>query len=219
MADWGHFMGGINKLGTITKDMENKTYIDGNGNIVIQGIDGATITINPDNSNEIRQLIIDFGSKLTDLPSEILKMIENKQDLNSDVKTGANLYLTVMAELYEHPGHRQLKFGLTITNLTKEIRYFNQPFFKVFPKFEIKEGVEHDTFVMIPENDNKFPKRLEYGEPTYLNYEIKQGAYDMFQKLLDKDPEAYIQAFDNTTVGELYESNKFSIQELFKHLN
>jgi hypothetical protein len=89
----------------------------------------------------------------------------------------------------------------------------------VFPKFKIKEGVEHDTIIMIPENDNKFPKRLEYGEPAYLNYEIKSGAYDMYQKLLDKDPEAYIQAFDNTTVGELYESNKFSIKELFKHLN
>jgi len=198
--------------------MENKAHIDGNANIVIQGVDGSTITINPDNSHEIRQLLISIGSKLNELPLEILKMIEDKQDLNSDVKTGANLYLTVMAELHEHPQHRRLKFGLTVTNLTKEIRYFNQPFFKVYPKFEIKEGVEHDTFVLIPENDNKFPKRLEYGEPVYLNYEIKPAAYEMYQKLLDKNPAAYIQAFDNTTVGELYESNKFSIQELFKHL-
>src|SRR5690606_20547891 len=103
-----------------------------------------------------------------------------------------------------------MKFGLTITNLTKEHRYFNQPFFKVTPKFEIKEGLEHDTFVMIPENNNEFPVRLEYGQPAYYDYEIKDGAYEMYKKLLEKDEDASIQAFSNTTVGELYESNKFS---------
>lgn len=198
--------------------MDNKAHIDGTGNIIIQGVDGATIIINPDNSSELRQLIMDFGSKLTDLPTEILNMIESKQDLDSEIKTGANMYLTVLAELHEDPAYRRLKFGLTITNLTKENRYFNQPFFKVYPKFEIKEGVEHDTFVMIPENNNSFPKRLEYGEPLSVSYEIKPGAYDMYQKILDKNDGAYIQAFTNTTVGELYESNKFSIKELFEQL-
>jgi|ERR1035437_1089463 hypothetical protein len=199
--------------------MDNTAHIDGNGNIVVQGVDGATITINPDNSTALRQLIMDFGAKLTDLPTEILTMIEKRQDLNSEIKTGANLYLTVLAELYELPGCRKLEFGLTVTNLTKENRYFNQPFFKVYPKFKIREGVEHDTFVMLPKQPNSFPKKLEYGEPLSVSYEIKDGAYDMYQKLLDKNGEAYIQAFVNTTVGELYESNKFTMKKLFENLN
>jgi len=199
--------------------MKNTAHIDGNGNIIIQGVDGATITINPQNTDELRNLIIDFGTKLNDLPKDILEMIKNNQDIKSEATKGANLYLTVMAELHTHAQHRRLKFGLTITNLTKEHRYFNQPFFKVTPKFEISEGVEHDTFVMIPENDNNFPVRLEYGQVVSYNYEIKDGAYEMYKKMLDKDEKANIQAFTNTTVGELYESNQFSIEKLFEHLN
>ncbi len=199
--------------------MTNNAKIDGNGNIVIQGVEGATITINPNNSQELRQLIMDFGAKLSDLPADILKMIEQKQDLNSEIKNGANLHLTVLTELHEFGGGSRLKFSLTITNLTKENRYFNQPFFKVFPMFEVKKGVEHDTFVMFPEQGNVFAKKLEYGQPFSVTYEIKPGAYQMYEGIMKKDKEgSYIQAFTSTTVGELYESNKFSIKTLFENL-
>jgi len=197
--------------------MENTAHIDGNGNIIIQDVDGAIITVNPQNTGELRNLIIDIGTKLNELPKNILELIKNNQDIKSETAKGANLYLTVMVEL--HAEHQKLKFGLTITNLTKEHRYFNQPFFKVTPKIEILEGVEHDTFVMIPENDNNFPVRLEYGQVVSYNYNIKDGAYKMYKKMLDKDEKANIQAFTNTTVGELYESNQFSIEKLFEHLN
>jgi hypothetical protein len=36
---------------------------------------------------------------------------------------------------------------------------------------------------------------------------------------LEKDDKAYIQGFVNTTVGELYESNAFSIKKMFEYLN
>lgn len=199
--------------------MSNKATVDGNGNIVIQGVEGSTITINPNNTQEIRQLIMDFGSKLSELPADILKMIEQKQDLNSEIKNGANLYLTVLTELHQFGGGSRLKFSLTITNLTKENRYINQPFFKVYPMFEVKKGVEHDTFVMFPEQGNVFVKKLEYGEPFSVSYEIKSGAYTMYEQIMAKDKEgAYIQAFSTTTVGELYESNRFSIKTLFENL-
>lgn len=198
--------------------MSNQASIDGNGNIVIQGIEGSTITVNPSNAQEIRQLIIDLGSKLSDLPAEIITMIEQKQDINSEIKNGANLYLTVLTELHEFGGGSRLKFSLTITSLTKENRFFNQPFFKVHPKFELSKGVEHDTFVMFPEQGNVFAKRLEYGEPFSVSFEIKDGAYSMYEGILKKDGDATIQAFITTTVGELYESNKFSIKKLFENL-
>ncbi|SRR5258708_3988117 len=198
--------------------MTNRATIDGNGNIVIQGVEGAAITINPNNTQEIRQLIMDFGSKLSDLPADILKMIEQKQDLNSEIKNGANLHLTVLTELHQFGAGSHLKFGLTITNLTHENRYFNQPFFKVYPMFELEAGFEHDTFVMFPDQGNVFSKRLEYGEPFSVTYEIKPAAYKLYEGMLKKDDEAFIQAFASTTVGELYESNKFSIKKLFENL-
>ncbi|GAA4514131.1 hypothetical protein GCM10023173_10480 [Sphingobacterium thermophilum] len=40
----------------------------------------------------------------------------------------------------------------------------------------------------------------------------------MYQEILKKDDEAYLQGFVSTTVGELYESNKFYIKKLFEHL-
>jgi len=196
--------------------MQNQAHVDGSGNIVIQGIDGATIIINPDNSDEIRKLIVDFGTKLGELPKDVLEIMEKKQDINAEIKPGANLYLSVVAEIHEYKEYRKLAFSLTITNLTKENRYFNQPFFKVNPKFTIF-GTKQDTFVMIP-NPNTFPKKLEYGEPLSVSYEIKDGAYKNYNEILVEDSEAYIQAFSNTTVGELYESNKFLISKLIKNL-
>ena len=85
--------------------------------------------------------------------------------------------------------------------------------------FELEKEVEHDTFVMFPEQGNVFAKKLEYGQPFSVTYEIKPGAYQMYEGIMKKDKEgSYIQAFASTTVGELYESNKFSIKTLFEHL-
>lgn len=198
--------------------MKNSAHVDGNGNIVIQEVNGSTITINPNNSAEIRQLIMDFGSKLNELPTDILKILNEKQNLESEIKVGANIYLTVLSELYENKIYNKLKFGLTITNTTKENRYFGQPFFKVWPKFELEPGLEHDTFTMVPEQGNVFPKKLEYGEPYSVSYEIKPLAFKMYEGMLTKNQEAYIQCFVNTTVGELYESNQYLIKNLLENL-
>jgi hypothetical protein len=197
----------------------NQAQVDGSGNIIIQGIDGSTIIINPNNSDQIRKLVMDLGTKLSELPTEILSMIEKKQDISATINAGANIYLTILTELHQNRSYNRLKFGLTITNLTKENRYFNQPFFKVTPMATLEKGVEHDTFIMIPEEGNIFPRRLEYGEPLSVRYEIKPGAYQMYQTVVDKDKDGFIQVFTNTTVGELYESNKLTIKSLFETLN
>lgn len=195
--------------------MENFN-IDGNGNIIIKDIDGSTIIINPDNSEEIKRLIINFGSQLNKLPIEVLNLIENKQKMDETKNIGANLYLTTLAELGTY--HRGIKFGLTITNLTKEHRYFNQPNFKVFPKFEIGNGMEHDTFIMLHTEDIVLPKRLEYGEPFTLTFELKPGFIEMCKTAFDKDADGYIQAFVSTTVGELHESEKYTFKKLMENI-
>jgi hypothetical protein len=197
--------------------MKNTAHIDGNGNIVVQGIDGTEMTIHPENPGALKQLVIDLGEKINELPTDVLKVIEENQDINAEIKTGANLYLTTLVEKVNY-NQASLKFGLTITSLTKENRYFNQPFFKVKPKFEIKEGVQNDTFVMFPEQGKAFPKKLEYGEPLSVSYKL-EPVIKVCQRLLEKDDKAYIQGFVSTTVGELYESNAFSIKKMFEYLN
>lgn len=199
--------------------MENTSHIDGNGNIVIQGLSGSDIIINPSNSNEIRQLIIDIGTNLSSLPKNILDMLNSNQDLSSEIKIGANMYFDVLGDIHAEKRFRKIKFGVTIVSLTKENRFFNRIFFKVFPKFTLKDGVEMDTFTMMPQQENAFPKKLEYGEPHSLTYEIKDGALASYREILDKDKDAYVQAFCSTTVGELYESNKITITHLLERFN
>lgn len=197
--------------------MKNAAYLDENKNIVLQGIDGSEISIHPENPVELKQLVIDLGDKINELPKDVLKTIEENQDINAEIKTGANLNLTALVAKVNY-SQSSLKFGLTITNLTRENRYFNQPFFKVKPRFEIKEGIENDTFVMFPEQGSTFPKKLEFGEPLSVSYKL-EPVMKICQSLLEKDEQAYIQGFVSTTVGELYESNVFSIKKMFDHLN
>lgn len=198
--------------------MENTSHIDGNGNIVIQGLNGSTITINPNNSIEVRQLIIDLGVRLSELPKNVLEMLNAKQDISSEIKIGANIYFDMLGDIHPNKEHRKLKFGISIVSLTKENRFFNRIFFKVSPKFTFKDGVEMDTFTMEPQQQNAFPKKLEYGEPHSLSYEIKDGAFKSYKEILNKDENAYIQAFCSTTVGELYESKKVQISYIFERL-
>lgn len=198
-----------------TMDKENNFVIDGQGNIIINDVDGSTITINPDNSEEIRRILVEFGGELKKLPLDVIKILEENQK-NNKMEINANVYLTTLAELGSM--HRKLKFGLTITNLTKEHRYFNQPTFKVFPKFNLGNGLEHDTFALIHLEEINLPKRLEYGEPFSLSFTISDGFIEMCKDTIKINEEGYIQAFVSTTVGELYESKKFKFKKLFEHL-
>jgi|GEM_PF-1109279 len=199
--------------------MENKTHIDGNGNIVVQNVDGSTIIINPDNTDELKTLIINLGDKLGNLPQNVLEMINKKQDLNKPIEKGANVYLTVLIRTTGYGNSYTFRFGLTITNLTNEVRYFNQPFFKVNPAFQLKEGFKHDTFVMIDDTgESNFPARLEYGQPISASYPIKDGIIENYKQILAEDEDAFLQCFVNTTVGELFESNKLKVSDLLRTL-
>jgi len=199
--------------------MENKTHIDGNGNIVVQNVDGSTIIINPDNTDEIKTLIINLGDKLSNLPQNVLEMINEKQDLNKPIEKGANVYLTVLIRTTGYGNSYTFRFGVTITNLTNGVRYFNQPFFKVNPAFELHKGIRHDTFVMIDDTgESNFPVRLEYGQPISASYPIKEGIIDNYKQILAEDEDAFVQCFINSTVGELFESNKLKVSDLLRTL-
>jgi hypothetical protein len=193
----------------------NKTeaQIDGEGNVVIQNVSGSTITINPDNLEEVRNFLIDFSQKISELPLEVVALLEEKsQQMDNEIEKGANLYLTVIAEIAQIGGNG-VSWGTTITNLTREIRYFNQPYFKVSPKFQLEEGLEHDTFMMMQREGTQveFPYRLEFGQIVNCYFPVNGNAFQMYQQINQED--AFIQAFVTTTIGEIYSSRQYPISK------
>lgn len=192
--------------------MGTEAKIDGNGNIVIQRVEGSTITINPSIPDEVRKALIDHQSLIAELPNKILQILMDNNAKEPPV-IGANIYLglNLMAGTYGIAG---ISISVQITNLTKEIRFYNRPFFKVSTPIE----KNLNTFVMtnvvgIPID---FPRRMEYGEVLSENYQLVQGNIEMFQGLLSKDSEATLTAYVTTTLGELYKSEPYHIKDIVK---
>ena len=122
--------------------MGTEAKIDGNGNIVIQRVEGSTITINPSIPDEVRKALIDHQSLIAELPNKILQILMDNNAKEPPV-IGANIYLglNLMAGTYGIAG---ISISVQITNLTKEIRFYNRPFFKVSTPIE----KNLNTFVM-----------------------------------------------------------------------
>ena len=192
--------------------MGTEAKIDGNGNIVIQRAEGSTITINPSIPDEVRKALIDHQSLIAELPNKILQILMDNNAKEPPV-IGANIYLglNLMAGTYGIAG---ISISVQITNLTKEIRFYNRPFFKVSTPIE----KNLNTFVMtnVVGTPIDFPRRMEYGEVLSENYQLVQGNIEMFQVLLSKDSEATLTAYVTTTLGELYKSEPYHIKDIVK---
>lgn len=192
--------------------MGTEAKIDGNGNIVIQRVEGSTITINPSIPDEVRKALIDHQSIIAELPNKILQILMDNNAKEPPV-IGANIYLglNLMAGTYGIAG---ISISVQITNLTKEIRFYNRPFFKVSTPIE----KNLNTFVMtnVVGTPIDFPRRMEYGEVLSENYQLVQGNIEMFQGLLSKDSEATLTAYVTTTLGELYKSEPYHIKDIVK---
>lgn len=190
------------------KPLEAK--IDGNGNVIIQDTTNSTITINMNNPEEVSKALVNLNDRLSQLPLKIIKLMEEKR-CKKPPTTGANVYLSCYIMVPNNSFNRPKCIGVTITSTTKDIRYFNEPFFKLSSPLN-ENGF--DTFLMT----NKiavvqFPHRLEYGQPVSVHYIL--SANDLFQEILSKDTGATIVAVVTTTLGETYYSNKYEIKNLF----
>lgn len=199
--------------------MANSANPVGSGNIIIQEANGSTISVNLDNGEELKELISRVGNDLKDIPQKFLSLM-NGMPSEAEVSEGeSKVYLTVLVATSGYSlTNSQLKFSITITNLHKEHRYFVNSYFVVNPGFTLEGGtVEHDTFSMVPEQSNIFPKRLEYGEPISITFAIKPGGFYMYEDLLQKEDTAYVKAYAVTSLGEVYESNPFEIKKLVEY--
>lgn len=192
--------------------MSAKVDIDGNGNIVIQKVEGSTITINPAVPEEVRKALIDHQSLISELPDKILQMLMDNNSKEPPV-VGANIYLglSLMASDFGIAG---VTMSVQITNLTKEIRFYNKPFFKVSTPFEKSA----DTFMMtnVVGGMISFPRKMEYGEVVSENYQLVPGNIQMFYELLSKDPDTTLTAYVTTTLGEVYKSEPYPVKDIVK---
>lgn len=193
----------------------NNAEITGDGNLIIQDVHGSTITVNLNNPDEIRTFLINFRDEIKNLSTGILNAINAHQNIEIVPVVGANLYFTVMMQARMQPPHRaEAKFGLTVTNLTKEIRYFSKPYFKTDPRLQMPGAEGLGAFIMFDREQRNFPIRLEYGEVFSLTYDIQPEAIPFFQQIAQYG--AFMQAFISTTLGELYSSNQYDIPQFLQ---
>lgn len=192
--------------------MSAKVDIDGNGNIVIQKAVGSTITINPAVPEDVRKALIEHQALISQLPDKIVQMLmENNAEEPPVIGAIVYLGLSLLASDYGVAG---ISMSVQITNLTKEIRFYNKPFFKVSTPFD--KGA--DTFMMtnVVGNAVHFPRKMEYGEVISENYQLVQSNIQMFQELLAKDPDVTLTAYVGTTLGEVYKSEPYIVRDIVK---
>lgn len=187
--------------------------IDGNGNIVIQDADSSAITINMNNPEDVSKALVDFNDRLSQLPLEVLRLMEEKRNKEVPI-IGANVYLTQYVIVPNGGfGGYSLSVGVSITSTTKDIRYFNEPFFKTSEPIA-ENGL--DTFIMTDKVFQvKFPQRLEYGQPISVQYHFNPEN-ELLRNLVEKNPKATIVAVVTTTLGETYYSNEYEVSKLFE---
>jgi hypothetical protein len=143
--------------------------------------------------------------KLEKEPSTPLPEKEQKDDKNESTYLGINVIGNT------HSAFRAVGLGVTFTNLNKEHRYMNEPFFKLSIKMD---EVGTDTFYLIEKLQNvNFPHKLEYGQVFSVTYLLQAGSIEMWKKL---PPETTLQAIVTSSIGEKFKSNEASIGKIIQ---
>lgn len=188
--------------------------VNGDGNIVIQNSDNTTITIDTRNIVELRKQISNLQEQLMSFNPEILQVMQQKViDAGTDnlPVIDANIYFSI--DIITNGMNRGMGFSITITNLTKEHRYFTQPSFNLNHPYK---GA--DSFVLTTPfgETSQFPVRLEYGQPVTVRFLIEQGQLSFFREVLNHDEDAAIAVVSSTTVGEIYRSNEHTLKHILE---
>ncbi len=187
-------------------------HITGDGNIVVQNSDNTTITIDTKNIVELRKQISNLQEQLNLFNPEILQVMQQKvrdAGIEELPVIDANIYFGI--GFFMDGINRCLGFSITITNLTKEHRYFSQPSFNLSHPYK---GA--DSFILTTTIDEglKFPVRLEYGQPVTVHYPLNKSQIAFLQEVLNKNEDASIAVVSSTTVGEIYRSNEHTLRHI-----
>ena len=187
-------------------------HITGDGNIVVQNSDNTTITIDMKNIVVLRKQISNLQEQLNLFNPEILQVMQQKvrdAGIEGLPVIDANIYFGIGILLDGIT--RRLGVTITITNLTKEHRYFTQPSFNLNHPFK---GA--DSFILTTSigKQIEFPIRLEYGQPVTVHYTIGEGQISFLREILSQNEDASLAVVSSTTVGEIYRSNEHTIKHI-----
>lgn len=186
--------------------------ITGDGNIVIQNSDNTTITIDTKNIVELRKQISNLQEQLNKINPEILQVMQQKiNDAGIDnlPVVDANIYFGI--GIFMDGISRRMGFSITITNLTKEHRYFSQPSFNLSHRYK---GANSFILTTSIGKEFEFPVRLEYGQPVTVHYTIGEAQVSFLREMLSQNEDASIAVVSSTTVGEIYRSNEHTIKHI-----
>lgn len=104
-----------------------------------------------------------------------------------------------------------LSFRITVTSTAKEHRYYNEPLFKLSKPIEGNA----DAFYLLNVLDtNEYPFKLEFGQQFTASYKIDSQNAKVFLRLLAEDPSLTIKVLVNTTLGEVVESEPYTLDKI-----
>lgn len=103
-------------------------------------------------------------------------------------------------------------FTVNITNLNREYRYFNEPYFKLSKPFKGNDAL----YLRDRVTPLTFPLKLEYGQTTGMTYMIQPESIQLWEEL---PQDTNVIAIATTTVGESFESNEVTVSKIVKLLN
>ena len=144
--------------------------------------------------------------KLGNEPS--VPIVEKMQD------NEGKIYLASNSLFSEYIGFIGASLGVTITNINKEYRSFNEPYLQVSEIF----GKGSNTFYLIDKlRPTSFPTKLEYGEVASVDYKLSPNSLEFMWNKLPLD--ATVHAVVTTTVGERFKSNLVTVENVIKSMS
>lgn len=181
---------------------------------ILQGRNGDDLT-NDEEYKDKLQIIAD--SILNEKPLPKIFSKETKPVATAKV---AEVYFTQDLLLPTYYGNvsgeiEGISFSVTVTNHSKEGRYYYEPSFKLSVPIE----GDADAFRMLNviSTPLNYPVKLEYGQQFRVSYKLMAVNMGMFSRLLKKDINATIHAYIYTTLNEVIESNSIPLTKVVEN--
>jgi len=115
---------------------------------------------------------------------------------------------------YSGMGILGISFKVTIFDLIEENWFFNSLFFKFSGSFK----ATINTFLLSDKTFNiALYKKLEYDEVVKEDYPIRPNSKDIFDGVIAKDLNSAAKVIVSTTIGEVYNSDEFRIDNLLEN--
>ena len=183
---------------------------------ILQGRTGDDFSNDEEYDGKLK-IVVDSILNEKDLP-HILRTADLKQEQDPDHPIAdVNISQGVLFETYFGKPTGKVEgvaISVVVTNKTNEIRYFNQPLFKVSVPIQ---GTVDSFYMMDAIYPLNFPIKLEYGQQYSISYKLIPENIAMFASLTKKEPNATIKAMVATTLNEIIDSKPYKIAEILEN--